>query len=252
VKALETVNVCLNFGGVTALKDVSLTVEKGERVAIIGPNGAGKTTLFNVLTGKVKPTSGDVLFFKKDITRMSIHKRAHIGIARSFQIVNLFPELTVLDNTLLAVQGIKANRFQIFRPITAYQGIYQRAEELLNSFRLWNLHNEPVHSIAYGDQRKLEIALSLSSKPKMLLLDEPNCGLTKAEGEEIIQMIRDLDRDITVIIVAHDMELVTGVADKIIVLHYGQVIIEGNPTDVCNDPKVNEIYMGTDEGFEIC
>jgi branched-chain amino acid transport system ATP-binding protein len=183
---------------------------------------------------------------------MSIHRRAHIGIARSFQIVKLFPDSTVLDNTVLAIQGTKPNRFQMFRPIRAYRGIYQRAEELLASFRLWEMHNEPVHAIAYGDQRKLEIALSLASKPKLLLLDEPNCGLTKAEGVEISRMIRELDRDITVIMVAHDMDLVLGVAERIIVLHFGRVIIEGAPAEVCSDPKVNEIYMGTEDGFEIC
>jgi branched-chain amino acid transport system ATP-binding protein len=245
VKALNVENISMNFGGIAALSNVSFNVDVGERVAIIGPNGAGKTTLFNILNGQLKATSGSVRFFDKEITHMSIHGRAHNGIARSFQIVNLFLGSTVLDNAVLAVQGTKPTRFRMFRPMSNYNEIYKNAEELLKSFMLWVLKDNPVNSIAYGDQRKLEIALSLASKPKMLLLDEPNCGLTKAEGEEISRMIRDLDGDISVIMVAHDMDLVMGVAQRIIVLHFGKVIVEGPPEDVCNDPKVNEIYMGS-------
>ena len=247
MEALRVERLSRDFGGVQAVKDVSFEVEAGEHMAIIGPNGAGKTTLFNLLCGQLPPSGGRVFFFGQDVTHLPPHKRTHLGIARSFQIASLFLDLSVLKNTLLAFQGKRPSRFQMFRSASSYRDLARKAEQLLGSMGLWEKRYEPANSISYGEQRKLEIALSLASEPKVLLLDEPSCGLTASESADITSRIRNLGEDITVILVAHDMDLVFGVAQRIIVLHYGMTIIEGNCEKIRTDPKVREIYMGSEE-----
>jgi branched-chain amino acid transport system ATP-binding protein len=244
MEALRVEGLSKQFGGVVAVHRISLNVSAGEHLAIIGPNGAGKTTLFNLLGGQLKPTSGRVLFEGREITEMSPYHRAHLGIARTFQILNLFKELSVIENMLLALQGTRRSRFQLIRPMRKYSRLLSRAESLLNSMDLWSRRDDVVRTLSYGEQRKLEIVLSLASKPKLLLLDEPSCGLTAAEGSEITDAIKHLEAGITVMFVAHDMDLVFGVAQRIIVLHYGEIIVEGPPDEIQNDPKVREIYMG--------
>jgi branched-chain amino acid transport system ATP-binding protein len=245
VDALVVNNLTKDFGGLSAVNNVSFKVEEGEHMAIIGPNGAGKTTLFNLLSGQMPPSSGQILFFGQDITRLPSYHRIHLGMARSFQIASLFLSLSVLHNTRLALQGIKPSRFQMFRSANSYRSIHAKAEELLKSMDLWEKRNEPVNSISYGEQRKLEIALSLAAEPKLLLLDEPSCGLTASESADITSRIRALGEKITVVLVAHDMDLVFGVAQRIMVLHYGELIIDGSCDKIRNDPKVKEIYMGS-------
>lgn len=247
MEALRVENLSKDFGGVHAVKDVSFKVDVGEHIAIIGPNGAGKTTLFNLLCGQLLPSAGRVYFLGQDITSMPPHVRTHLGIARSFQIASLFLELSVLKNTMLAVQGIRPSRFHILRSASSYKILSVKAQSLLESMGLWEKRNEIVNSISYGEQRKLEIALSLASDPKILLLDEPSCGLTAGESAGIINLIRNLRTKITVILVAHDMDLVFGVAQRIIVLHCGEVIIEGTCETIRSHPKVKEIYMGKRE-----
>jgi len=244
MEALRVESLRKEFGGLQAVHSISLNVSRGEHLAIIGPNGAGKTTLFNLLGGQLKPTSGKVFFEGQDITEMSPYHRAHLGIARTFQILNLLKELTVIENMLLALQGTRRSRFQLIRPIKRYRQLYLQAEKLLNSMDLWERRDDIVHTLSYGEQRKLEILLGLASKPKLLLLDEPSCGLTTAESAEITEAINNLEGEITVMFVAHDMDLVFGVAQRIIVLHYGKVIVEGLPDEIKNDTKVREIYMG--------
>ena len=252
MEALRVEGLSKDFGGVHALKDISFKVEAGEHIAIIGPNGAGKTTLFNVLCGQLTPTAGKVFFFGQDITDLSPFSRTHLGMARSFQIASLFLELSVLKNAMLALHGIKPSRFQMFRPATSYKDLFNEAEKLLSSMNLWDKRDEPVHAISYGEQRKLEMALSLASKPKLLLLDEPSCGLTASESADITSRIRNLGANITVVLVAHDMDLVFGVAQRIIVLHYGETICEGTCEQIRSDAKVKEIYMGTEEVSTKC
>jgi branched-chain amino acid transport system ATP-binding protein len=244
MKALRVESLCKNFGGVQAARNVSFSVEGGQHIAIIGPNGAGKTTLFNLLNGQIAPTSGFIYFFGRKINNMAVYERAQLGIGRSFQITSLFLNLTVLKNMLLALQGTQPSRFQMFRPSTAYQNFYTKAQKLLESMDLWGKKDEPVQDISYGEQRKLEIALSLGSEPKLLLLDEPSCGLTSAESADITGHIRDLGKNIAVILVAHDMDLVFSVAERILVLHYGEIIAQGTPEEIRDDPRVKEIYMG--------
>lgn len=247
MEALRVEHLSKDFGGVHAVRNVSMSVKAGERLAVIGPNGAGKTTLLNLLGGQLPPNAGRVFLFGQEITNMAEHRRAHLGIAKSFQMTTLFLNLTVLDNILLGLQGTRPSRFQMFRSATTYEDLYTKTQELLNSMDLWEKRNNPVHAISYGEQRKLEIALSLTTEPKLLLLDEPSTGLTTTESADIISMIRNLGPDIVVIIVAHDMDLVFGVAERIIVLHYGEIIAEGTPEEIRTDSRVEEIYMGSKE-----
>lgn len=247
MEALRVESLSKNFGGVQALHNVSFNVEAGEKLAIIGPNGAGKTTLFNVLNGQLSPTAGRIYFYGEDITNLPTYRRAHLGQSRSFQITSLFVRLTVLENCLLALQGTRLSRFQVFRPITAYKHLFAKAQELLGAAGLWDKRDEPVRNISYGEQRKLEIAMTLALEPKLLLLDEPSAGLTAGEGAAIVDMIRGL-RGITTLVVAHDMDLVFGVAERIMVLHYGEIIAQGKPEEMKVNPRVREVYMGVEEG----
>ena len=247
VEALRVKGLSKNFGGVSAVDNISFGVEIGERLVIIGPNGAGKTTLFNLINGQLPATSGRIYFLGKDITAMPTHSRAHLGQARAFQIISLFLNLSVLDNALLALHGTKPYRFKLFRPISYYKLISDKVQETLEALDLWDNKDELVKNLSYGEQRRMEIGLSLALQPKLLLLDEPSAGLTMEECSGIIDMIKNLGLDITVIIVDHDMDLVFGVAERIIVLHYGQIIADGAPEQIQADPRVKEIYLGIEE-----
>jgi branched-chain amino acid transport system ATP-binding protein len=244
MESLRVEGLSKQFGGVQAVNSVTFSVELGDRVAIIGPNGAGKTTLFNLINGQLAATSGSIHFFGKDVTELPTHKRAHLGQARAFQIISLFQKLTVMDNVLLTLHGTRSNRFKMFRPVEGYTDVHNKAVQTLKTLGLWEKRNEPVSTLAYGEQRRLEIDLGLALEPKLLLLDEPSAGLTKEEGLEIIGVIKSLESSNTVLIVDHDMELVFEVAQRIIVLHYGEIIADGTPDEIESNRKVREIYMG--------
>lgn len=252
MEILKTDNLSKHFGGIKAVNNVSFSVKKGERLAIIGPNGAGKTTLFNLLNGQYQVTSGKVYLLGRDITRMPTYKRANLGMSRSYQTTTLFPKLTVFENVRLAIQGNKKFRYQMFHPVTAYKEMPVKAEELLQTVGLPDRKDTEVESLSHGEQRRLEIALSLASDPKLLLLDEPSAGLTTAESAEIVKVLRDLKEDITVIIIGHDMDLVFGVAERIIVLCLGEYMCDGTCEETRNNPKVKEIYLGTEGGEQVC
>lgn len=242
---LEVKDLSVHFGGLTAVNNVTFSVDPAERVALIGPNGAGKTTLFNLLTGQLKPSSGTVLFKGVDITHASVYARTHMGMARSFQIVSLFPYQSVEVNVLIGLQGIHKSRYGLVRPLMKDRELKSAARELLESVELWDLRDEIVSSLAYGQQRKLEIALSLASNPELLLLDEPSCGLTTAESADITRRIKALGSKITVLMIAHDMDLVFGVAERVILLHYGQIACEGTCDEIRSNQLVKDIYMGS-------
>jgi len=248
MEALRVEGLSKKFGGVQAVNGVSFSVSIGEKLAVIGPNGAGKTTLFNLLNGQELATAGSIYLFRQDITNMPAYRRAKLGMGRSFQLVSLFPNLSVLHNVLIAIQGTKPTSFQLFRSITAYKHLLTRAQELLEAKALWEKRDDLVQTLSYGEQRRLEIAFSLASDPKLLLLDEPSCGLTATESADIVTTILGLAEDITVIVVAHDMDLVFSLAKRIMVLHYGQIIVDGTPEEVKADSKVKEIYMGIEDG----
>jgi len=235
------------YGGLEVLCDVSFRLESGERVALIGPNGAGKTTLLNVLTGFTAPESGRIFLLDQDVTKMPSHRRVALGLARSFQLNTLFPRLNLLINVLLAIQGIQTIRYHWFRPIRAYTGNLDRAQELLQLVGLWKQRNSPVAALGYGQQRLVEIILALASRPKLLLLDEPSAGLTGEESDHLGDMVRNITKETTVLFSAHDLDLVYSLADRVMVLYYGKILTQGTPEEIQNDPKVGEIYVGSEE-----
>jgi branched-chain amino acid transport system ATP-binding protein len=248
MEALRVENISKRFGGVEALRDITFTVPAGGKLGIIGPNGAGKTTLFNVLNGQQSADSGRIRFMEHDVTRLPVHRRAHLGMARAFQSSTLFPNMTVLDNMLIAIHGIRPSRLHLFRSFRSYEGYNTDAEGFLKSVNLWEKRDSVVKDLAHGEQKRLEIAMSLASRPRLLLLDEPSAGLTADESAGVATIIRALGKEITVLIVAHDMDLVFGLADSILVLHFGQVLCKGAPGDVQCDARVLEIYMGEESG----
>ncbi len=243
--AIQVQALTKDFGGLRALDDVTLRVEPGERRAIIGPNGAGKTTLFNIITGLLAPTAGRILFDGQDITGLQPHRRAQLGLGRTFQITNLFPKLSVRENVLLAVQAADRARFTLHRPIEAYPHLFRQADALLERWALQDRAAVPVRLLSHGEQRQVEILLALAISPKVLLLDEPAAGLSPAETGALAGIIRSLPRETTILLIEHDMDVAFTLADRVSVLHYGQVVAEGTPDTVRQDPHVAAIYLGT-------
>jgi branched-chain amino acid transport system ATP-binding protein len=227
-----------------AVDAVSFTVRPGERRALIGPNGAGKTTLFNLISGTIPVSSGRIHLFDREITGMAAHRRAALGLARTFQINNLFPALTVLDNCLLAVQGLTPTKFSMLRPVERYPALAERARATLESVGLGDRLGATVRNLSHGEQRQLEIALALAGRPKVLLLDEPTAGLSPAESQHMARLLRALDPAITVLMIEHDMDIALEIAEHVTVLHYGRVIADGLRDAVKADPLVREIYLG--------
>jgi branched-chain amino acid transport system ATP-binding protein len=250
MEALRVEGLSKKFGGVEALKDITFVVEIGLKLAIIGPNGAGKTTLLNVLNGQHSANSGRIYFMGRDITHLSVCKRAHLGMARAFQSSTLFPSMSVLNNLLLAIHGMRPSRRHVFRSFKTYTEYGIEAERHLKSVNLWEKKDKMVSDLSHGEQKRLEIAMSLALEPKLLLLDEPSSGLTTGESADVAVILRNLGPTITILIVAHDMDLVFGIADYILVLHYGQVLYTGTPSDVQCDAKVREIYMGVEDSAD--
>jgi branched-chain amino acid transport system ATP-binding protein len=242
--ALSLTGLSKEFGGLRALDSVSLTVAPGERRAIIGPNGAGKTTLFSLISGEARPTGGRIALFGRDVTRYAPHRRAGLGLARTYQITNLFPRLTALENCLLAVQALTPAKFHVHRAITRYPGFYERARQVLDAVGLADRESETVRNLSHGEQRQLEIALALAGSPKLLLLDEPTAGLSPAESHAMTALLKDLDPAITVLVIEHDMDVAFALTDRITVLHYGKVVADGLAHEVKANALVQEIYLG--------
>jgi branched-chain amino acid transport system ATP-binding protein len=236
-----------NFGGLKVLSNVSFTVEPGEKLALIGPNGAGKTTLINAIGGQLPLSSGHVFLEDRDITKLSPNRRLHLGLGRSFQVNNLFFELTVLDNVLLALHGAEKRHLQMFRRLEKRQALLDETERLLDLVGLTERQREPLQVLSYGDQRLVELLCAFAGKPKMVLLDEPSAGLPTAEAFAFADIIRRLAGDTTVLFCAHDMDLVFNLADSIMVLYFGEIMMKGLPKEVSASPKVQEIYLGSDE-----
>lgn len=235
-----------SFGGVRALTDVSLSIEPGERRLIIGPNGAGKTTLFNAIAGAFPALTGSIFMFDRDITQLASFERARLGLARTFQITNLFQSLTVFDNVLLAVQAAENIGFALGRPMAAYRHLYRKAELLLDEWGLAGIGRQVVKYLSYGEQRQIDLILALASSPKVLLLDEPTAGLSAAESKQVVAMVSNLPREMTILLIDHDMDVALELADWITVMHLGQVIAEGDRQAIRAHPQVKEIYLGAE------
>jgi branched-chain amino acid transport system ATP-binding protein len=219
-------------------------VRPGERRALIGPNGAGKTTLFNLIAGTIPLSTGSIHLFGRDVTGIAPHRRAALGLARTFQINNLFPALTVLENCLLAVQGLTRTKFSMLRPLEGYPALAERARATLGLVGLHDRVDATVRNLSHGEQRQLEIALALAGQPRVLLLDEPTAGLSAAESQHMARLLRALDPAITVLMIEHDMDIALEMAERVTVLHYGRVIADGRRDDVKANPLVREIYLG--------
>ena len=244
---LELEGVTRRFGGLRAVEDVNLRLRAGERRGILGPNGAGKTTLFHLITGVLPLTSGRIRLFGRDVSGWPTHRRAALGMARTFQITSLFPKLTVLDNVLLAVQGLRKMKMAMLRPLSGYAEVYEKAEKLLGEVNFWHLRDQEVRSLSHGEQRQLEIVLALASDPKVLLLDEPSAGLATGESREMANFLKSLDPGIAILLIKHDLDVIFEVVSRISVLHYGEVLAEGPSEEIRSDPRVQEIYLGKAE-----
>jgi len=241
---LELLSVTVQFDALKAVDRLSLKVAEGERRAIIGPNGAGKTTLFNAITGALFPSSGDIILGGRRITRMPPNRRAHLGIARTFQITNLFSRLSVIENMRLAARGASRTKFSMFGSDAL--NAFQTGEvwNALTAARLLEREEIVVGELSYGEQRQLELAMALATRPKLLLLDEPAAGLSPAERSILGEIIRNLHRSITVILIEHDMDLALGLVDFVTVMHNGQIIAEDRPAKIRGNPTVQDVYLG--------
>ena len=242
--ALQLLDVTVAFDALRAVDRVTLAVPRGQRRAIIGPNGAGKTTLFNAITGVILPTAGRITFDGHDMTRMPPHRRARLGISRTFQITNLFPTLSVEDNLVLALRGGSRRKFSLFGAAACDP----REESLLSAAlafaRLHTHAGTVVRELSYGEQRQLELALAIVASPELVLLDEPAAGLSPAERRIVADVIRALPRTLTIVLIEHDMDLALGLADYVTCLHEGRVLIEADPGAIRRDAQVQEVYLG--------
>ncbi len=242
--ALQTRNLCKKFGGFVAMSDVTLEVQTGARHALIGPNGAGKTTLIDLLTGFLEPTSGTVLLGGKDVTRLAPHQRVKSGLARTFQINRLFNDLTVLESVTLAVCEQRGIGAKFWRPVGAHSEAIDEAAALLDRLRLLDVAHAQTKGLAYGRQRLIEMALALAAQPSVLLLDEPAAGVPTAESRELFETLFELPREVTIVLIEHDMDLVFRFAERISVLVGGALLTEGTPAEVAVDPRVRQVYLG--------
>ena len=241
---LEAVGISKHFGGLMANSDISFAVEEGKITSIIGPNGAGKTTLFNLLTGLYKPDAGKVLFEGQNISGWPIHRIVNLGIVRSFQVLNIFNEISPSENIRLAVQSRKKRGLNFFRSAAGFDDINQETHAVLDEIGLTAVKDLPTKTLSYGDKRVLEIGIAMASQPKLLLMDEPTSGLPSSETERIKKFIKKISAQLTVVVIEHDMDIVLTVSDVIIVLHQGRVIAQGAPKEIKANAEVQEAYLG--------
>jgi branched-chain amino acid transport system ATP-binding protein len=232
------------FGGIPAMNGVSLDVMPGERRLIIGPNGAGKTTLFNLITGHFAPDSGAIALFGEEVSGLRPHQRAHLGLARTYQITALFPKDSLEHNIVLSLLGLSKLRWDAFRPLANQTGLHEDSRRALALVGLEQRATRTIGEVSYGEKRRVEIAMALAQKPRLLLLDEPLAGLSREERAAVKALIAGIPRDVTLIMIEHDMDTALDLAERITLLHYGSVIVEGTRSEVVADPKTREIYLG--------
>ena len=243
--ALEIIGLNKAFGGLPVTQNISLAIRPGERRLIIGPNGAGKTTLFNQITGDMLPNSGQIKLFGTDVTQFAPHKRAHCGLSRTYQIITLFTGDTLEHNVMLGLLGLRPSRWQMWRPLSAYGDLAVEAKRTLDRVGLLHLAAHPVSDIAYGEKRRVELAMALAQKPRVLLLDEPLAGLSNTERTTVKSLIAAIPRETTVIMIEHDMDTALDLAETVTLLNYGRVIVDGERDAVIADQRTREVYLGT-------
>ena len=242
--AIEVDRLSKYFGGLRAVDDVSLAIPAGQRRILIGPNGAGKTTLFNCIAGTHRPTAGRIMMFGADISNLAENKRTALGMGRTFQISNVCTDLTVTENMLLATLGNDHRKWAMYRPAGTYDDLRDRVRAGIDAVGLGTRADEEVRFLSYGERRQLELALALNTRPKVLLLDEPCAGLSPSERQDFSRLVAGLPRDITLVMIEHDIDIALALADRVTVLHRGQVILDGTPDEVQNDEQVREVYFG--------
>lgn len=244
--AIETQHLSKNFGSLAAVNDVSIKIKKNSLHAIIGPNGAGKTTLFNLLSGTLKPTAGKVFYKGLDLTEQPVHRMIHLGIGRSFQITNIFPNLTVHENIRLASQAMESGNFRIMEDVSKLADCERRTQEVIHRVGLQNQAMLLARALPHGDQRKLELGMILAPDPEVLLLDEPTAGMAAEQVPELIALIQEIQLrgEKTVVLVEHNMNVVMSISDRITVMHLGQVLAEGSPTAIAANKEVQTAYLG--------
>ena len=242
--ALAVEDLSKSFGGLRVTANVNLVVQPGERRLIIGPNGAGKTTLFNLITGELNPDSGAIKLFDSDITKLASRKRAHLGMARTYQIITLFNRDTILRNATLALLGLSPLRWNPLLALHRQQHLVAAARLALKRVGLDHIADRPLAETSYGEKRRVEIAMALAQNPKVLLLDEPFAGLSIDERRDVRQLLTSIPRDVTIVMIEHDMDTALDLADRITLLHFGEVIVEGTRADVVGDPRTREVYLG--------
>jgi len=246
VDGLKIERLSKSFGALQVLRNLSFMIRAEEkRVVIIGPNGAGKTTLFNCISGELPPTGGTVTLFGRDVTHMPPYRRTRLGLARTFQVTDLFPYFTLMENLLLAFQAHDPCRYNMIRSMAAHGHLYDKAEKLLKELKLWEKRDFPVTSLSHGEMRLVELMLGIAGAPDILLLDEPTAGLTCSEGVWLAGVIQELLKDVTLLIIEHDMQIAFALAERIIVLHQGEIVADGKPEEIRANTKIREIYLGT-------
>ncbi len=241
--AIEINGLSKAFGGLPVINDVTLTIHQGERHLIIGPNGAGKTTLFNLIGGDLEGDRGVIKLFGRDITALPTNRRVHLGLARTYQILTLFPKDTLADNVVLALLGLSPLRWNFFVSLRRRRSLYDEADSVLAQVGLDGMGGRHTSRTSYGEKRRLEIAMALAQKPRMLLLDEPLSGLSAEERAQIQAMLASIPRDVTILMIEHDMDSALSFAERITVLHYGKVIVQGTRAEVVAHPKTKEVYL---------
>ena len=242
--ALEIIDLNKAFGGLRVTQSISLTIRQGERRLIIGPNGAGKTTLFNQISGDMRPNSGQIKLFGRDVTTMAPYQRAHLGLSRTYQIITLFTGDTLEHNVTLGLLGLLPSRWQMWRPLSFYRDLATEARRTLDTVGLLHLADHPVSEIAYGEKRRVELAMALAQKPRVLLLDEPLAGLSNTERSTIKSLIATISRETTVVMIEHDMDTALDLAETVTLLNYGRVIVDGERDAVIADERTREVYLG--------
>ena len=244
MSALTIKRLCKSFGGLHVTTNVDLNVEPGERRLIIGPNGAGKTTLFNLITGELTPDSGSIELFGQDITHVPSRRRAHLGMARTYQIITLFARDTIIHNVTLALLGLSPSRWNPLIDLRRQGHFVENAQKALERVGLGHIANRPLAQTSYGERRRVEIAMALTQNPKVLLLDEPFAGLSIDERRDVHQLLLAIPRDVTIVMIEHNMDVALEFAEHITLLHFGEVIVEGNRAEVVADPRTREVYLG--------